>query len=109
MSVLLAAATDPATVVLAEGIFTKANGLVDSGTDLLRSAAGALAIFFLLKNLIASFTVVRLVTSALIGGALLWVVFNMNTISDSTGEELAATHAAPAVVLTVAALPGPLL
>ena len=36
-----------------------------------------------------SFTIARLVVSALIGAAALWVVFNMDSLKDRTGEDLA--------------------
>ena len=93
------AATDPSNAVLAIGLFDKAQEITSDGKLLLQSAAGCLVLFFVLKNLMASFTVARLIISALIGGAALWVVFNMDVLKDSTGEEL---ESAPAVVHIVA-------
>lgn len=97
MSIALAA-TDPNNAVLAVGLFDKAQEFTSDGKLLLQSAAGCLVLFFLLKNLMASFTVARLISSALIGGAALWVVFNMDVLKDSTGEELESAPAAAHLV-----------
>ena len=97
MSVALAA-TDPHNAILAAGLFDKAQEFTSNGKLLLQSAAGCLVLFFLLKNLMASFTVARLITSALIGGAALWVVFNMDVLKDSTGEEFESAPAAVSIV-----------
>ncbi|NHP17822.1 hypothetical protein G8767_30190 [Rhodococcus sp. IC4_135] len=88
MSIALAAA-DPNTAVLAAGVFDKIAELTSNGKLALQSAAGCLVLFFLLRNLIQSFTIARLVVTSLICAAALWVVFNMDSLKDRTGEDLA--------------------
>lgn len=104
LSTLAAVAGDPATMLVAAGILDKANQFVSDGTNLLKGAGAALALYLLLKNLLASFTVVRLITSGLLAGALIWLVSNLNFVSDRVGEEV-NKPAAAAVVNAVAQLP----
>jgi hypothetical protein len=104
MSLTLAvAATDPTVTFVAAGILDKANRFISDGTNLLKSAGVALALYLLLKNLMASFTVVRLITSGLLAGALVWLVSNMSSVSDSVGDEV--NKPAVAVVGIVTLLP----
>ena len=88
MSLALAAA-DPNTAIVAAGVFEKIGELTNNGKVALQSAASCLVLDFLLRNLMQSFTIARLVVSALIGAAALWVVFNMDSLKDRTGEDLA--------------------
>lgn len=104
LSTLAAATGDPATMLVAAGILDKANQFVSDGTNLLKGAGALLALYLLLKNVLASFTVVRLITSGLLAGALVWLVSNLDFVSDKVDEEVNKPSAA-AVVHAVAQLP----
>lgn len=104
VSTLAAAVADPTVALVAAGILDKADQFISDGTNVLKSAGIALALFLLLKNLMASFTVVRLITSGLLAGALVWLVSNLNIVSDSVGDEI-DSPAAAAVIDAVVHLP----
>ncbi len=98
MSVVLAAA-DSVNAVLAVGIVEKANQFISDGTELLKGAAGALALYFLIKNLVRSFTFVTLIVSGLLAGLLIWIVGNMNVVKDMTGDEINKPSASATVTV----------
>lgn len=83
--------TDTHSVLLSAGWFDTANGWADDGETLLKNAAACIAIFFIIRQMIASFTVTRLVAALLLSGGLLWGVNNVDIIESKVDDDIAAT------------------
>lgn len=92
--------TDPDQAILAASLTERASSLLNSAEGLLKAALVVIVLFFLIKNLVESFTVARLIISTVIGAAAVAIGTNMSIFADSAEEEFENT-AHPAQIVEV--------
>ncbi len=61
-------------------------GLINDGTKLLLSVAAAMAIFFVLRNVIESFTFTRILISLAVAALMWWGVNHLQDLSTATDK-----------------------
>ncbi|GAB20529.1 hypothetical protein GOEFS_119_00190 [Gordonia effusa NBRC 100432] len=64
-----------------DSLFGTGNHLIQQSVTLLTSAGSALGMYFVIKHLIESFTVVRLVMALLLAGLMIYGITNLSTFS----------------------------
>ncbi|MBE7192165.1 MAG: hypothetical protein INR66_06720 [Gordonia polyisoprenivorans] len=80
MSTLLLAATDTMPLA-ADDVFGTVNGLMGKGTTTVVTGVSLLGMIFVVRHIISSFTIVRLLSALLMGGLMIWGVVHLTDIS----------------------------
>ena len=111
MSTLAAlATTDPANSVLAASLTTWLTSTANQFEAVVKAGATAVIFFFILKELIQSFTLTKLLVAGLVGGIAYWLIWSggVQAIGNMMGDQ---AKSMPATVATVPhqAAPAPLV
>lgn len=99
---IAAALMQHSTVLAADGgLFDIAGGLTADAKTLALEGGSLVALIFVIKHLVESFTAVRLFVALMIGSVMIWGIYHMQELSDATDKTVKQHENAALIV------PGP--
>lgn len=98
---------DPTSTVLAQGLIDWATTTGGEVQTLIRLLVGiAVTAFVAMAAFKSHFAIAKTAVAIVVGGVLMWAVWNMSAVKDSVGDELPSGAAGPTTSQT-AAVPAP--
>jgi hypothetical protein len=86
---------DPSSTVVAVGIIEWANQKTTEVQDLVRAVVAVGVVGFVAAIAFKSqFAIAKTLVTIVVGGALIWVTWNMTAVKDSVGDELPGSASA---------------
>lgn len=99
---------DPTSTVLAQGLIDWATTTGGEVQTLIRVLVGiAVTAFVAMTAFKSHLAIAKTAVAIVVGGVVMWAVWNMSAVKDSVGDELPSGAAGPATS-QIAAVPAPL-
>jgi hypothetical protein len=89
-----------------DGLFGVVNGLTGEATTAIIGFASLLAIVFVLRHIMESFTITRLLTALILAGVMVWSVTHLSDLASQTDKTVKHHESMPAVLVIPDRHPG---